>query len=105
MTFSIQSGTVDNFTASINEGWYTVTFENPFNESAIPKVFAQIQTRNGADTPGLRLRNITNEGFEVRMDEIIASGASSSEKGALGRIESDNQHPHEETLAWMALTN
>lgn len=103
MTFSIQTGTVENFTASINEGWYTVKFTTPFNEKTVPNVFAQIQTRNGADTPGLRLQNVTNEGFEVRMDEVIASNATSSEKGALGRIESDNQHPNAETLAWMAV--
>ncbi len=103
MTFSIQTGTVSNFTASIEEGWYTVNFTPAFEAGVTPLVFAQIQTRNGADTPGLRLQNITNTSFEVRMDEIITHNATSSTLGELGTLEGAGAHPNAETLAWMAI--
>ena len=103
MSFSIQTGSVDKFTASLNEGWYTVNFETPFNEGVVPLVFAQIQTRNGEDTPGLRLKNISNSGFEVRMDEIIVNNATSSTQGELGKVKGSGDHPNAETLGWMAI--
>lgn len=103
MTFSVQSGKVDNFTAAINSGWYTVEFDPAFPSNVVPVVFAQIQTRNGQDTPGLRLRNISNSSFEVRMDEIISSNAKSSTLGELGTLSSKGDHPNAEILGWMAI--
>jgi len=103
MTFSIQTGTVSEFTASRATDWYTVKFETPFADKVVPVVFAQIQTRNGGDTPGLRLQNITNSSFQVRMDEVIMSGATSATKGDLGKVESDGEHPYAETLGWVAI--
>ena len=103
MTFSIQTGKVTDFTASRVTGWYTVTFDTPFADKAVPVVFAQIQTLNGGNTPGLRLQNITNSSFQVRMDEVIMSGTTSSTKGDLGKVEGDGEHPYGETLGWVAI--
>ena len=103
MSLSIQTGTVPNFTASRDTGWYQVTYPFAFDGSAQVVVFAQIQTRNGGDTPGLRLQNVTNKGFEVRMDELIGSGVTSSTAGNLGTVESDGTHPYAETLGWVAI--
>ena len=103
MAFSIQTGTVSNFTASLVTGWYTVEFETPFADGVVPVVFAQTQTRNGGNTPGLRLQNITNSNFQVRMDEVLMSGTTSSTKGDLGKVESDGEHPYAETLGWVAI--
>ncbi|MEM1319209.1 MAG: hypothetical protein AAGG75_03080 [Bacteroidota bacterium] len=104
MNFSIQTGTVENFTNSIQEGWYAVTFQTPYADGVTPLVFTQIQTRNGEDTPGLRLRNISNAGFEVRMDELIMNNTSSSTQGDLGKISGPGKHPNAETLAWLAVS-
>ncbi len=103
MKFQIQTGKVDNFTASINEGWYTVNFETAFDERSVPVVFAQIQTRNGEDTPGLRLKNISNTSFEVRMDELIMNKSNSSKVGDLGTFKGPGDHPNAETLGWVAI--
>lgn len=105
MLFSIQTGKVPNFTAALNTGWYQVTFNTPFASGVVPNVFAQIQTRNGEDTPGLRLRNVSNTGFEVRMDELILNNANSSTKGSLGKFSGSGDHPNAETLGWMAVSS
>lgn len=107
MTTYTQAGTVGKFTASRKTGWLTVRFPKSFaRKDRKPEaivVNAQIQTRNGDNTPGLRLRNVTSESFEVRMDEIISSHTTSSTDGDLGLVESDGEHPHEETLGWVAI--
>lgn len=101
MAITIQSGTVKNFTASRSTDWHQVTFPNPFPTT--PVVFSQIQTFVGADTPGLRMQNVTSKGFEVRMDELQASNATSSKQGDLGRFLSDGIHPNAEVLGWIAV--
>ena len=103
MSLSIQTGIVENFTASRETGWYQVTYPFAFDSDAQVVAFAQIQTRNGQDTPGLRLRNVNNEGFEVRMDELIGSNVTSSTVGDLGTVKTSGDHPNAETLGWMAL--
>ncbi len=101
MNFSIQTGTVPNFTASRKTGWFNVNFPQPFQTT--PIVFAQTQTFRGPDTPGIRIQNVSANGFEVRMDELQASGATSSTQGSLGRFVSDGVHPNAETLGWVAI--
>lgn len=101
MNCSIQTGTVTNFTASRKTGWYRVDFPHAFPST--PVVFAQVQTFNGPDTPGIRIQNVSPTGFEVRMDELQASGATSSTQGNLGRFLSDGIHPNAETLGWLAI--
>ena len=101
MNCSIQTGTVPNFTASRETGWFKVTFPHAF--SSTPVVMAQIQTYGGPDTPGIRLQNVTSSGFEVRMDELIAHRSTSSTQGSLGKFSSDGVHPGAETLGWIAV--
>ncbi len=101
MNFSIQSGSVTNFSASRRTGWHKVTFPNTF--SSTPVVLAQTQTYKGADTPGIRIQNVSTSGFEVRMDELQAHGATSSTQGNLGKFMADGVHPNPETLGWIAI--
>ncbi len=102
MNLSIQSGTVTNFTASRKTGWHQVNFPQPFPST--PVVFAQTQTYRGGDTPGIRIQNVSTTGFEVRMDELQAHGATSSVQGNLGKFVADGVHPNPETLGWMAIS-
>ena len=101
MSISIQSGKVRNFSASRKTGWFTVNFPVPF--SSTPTVFAQTQSFSGPDTPGIRIKNVSVNGFDVRMDELQASGATSSTQGNLGKFVSDGIHPNPEILGWMAI--
>lgn len=101
MNQSIQTGTVPHFTASRQTGWLRVFFPQPF--STTPVVIAQVQTFVGSDSPGLRLQNVTNEGFEVMMYELQASRATSTVVGDLGKVLSDGVHPNAETLGWIAI--
>lgn len=101
MNCSIQTGQVPNFTASRQTGWFKVNFPHAF--ASTPVVFAQVQTFNGQDTPGIRIQNVSSTGFEVRMNELRASGATSSTQGNLGLFLSDGVHPKAETLGWLAI--
>jgi hypothetical protein len=103
MSFQIQSGTVDNFTAA-GDDWYSVTFDTPFAEDATVVIQAQIQTYAGPDYPGLRLKKVSNTGFEVCMKEMYQSGATSSVAGDLGTVKGDGSHPNAETLGWIAVS-
>ncbi len=101
MNLSIQSGTVSNFSSSRRTGWHNVTFPHSFPST--PVVFAQIQTYRGSDSPGIRIQNVTSSGFDVRMDELQAHGATSSTQGDLGKFAADGVHPNPETLGWIAI--
>ncbi|HAA12313.1 MAG TPA: hypothetical protein DCE41_11675 [Cytophagales bacterium] len=74
MSFIVQSGKVDNFTSTIKDAqpWYTITYPQPFPAGMIPVISAQIQTYEGPDLPSIRLRNVTNTGFEVTI--TVAKG-------------------------------
>lgn len=70
------------------------------------RLFAQIQTYNGADTPDVRVRNISNTSFEVTMNELVATNVTSEFAGRitqLGSVVADGKHASE-TLGWMALS-
>ncbi|KXK27072.1 MAG: Subtilisin DY [candidate division WS6 bacterium OLB20] len=67
----IYSGTEFGFT-SANQNWVPVTFESSF--SSVPKIFATIQTEFGSDTAEVDIRNITQTGFEVRVEEDVFAG-------------------------------
>ncbi len=72
---NMRMGLVKGMTADRdNNTWQTVTFDPAMNDSKDHIAFAQVQSYNGAQTPGLRIRNVTHEGFEMRMDEVISSG-------------------------------
>jgi len=59
-------------TLNISTTWTTVTFGSPF--ASVPKVFADIQTENGADTVDVDIRNVTNVSFDIKLEEDIGVG-------------------------------
>lgn len=103
MTSITQSGLVTDFTASLGTEWYQVTFPIAFSSDSTPVVCCQIQTREGDNTPGLRMKNVNNKGFEVRMEEVRMDDATSSVVGDLGKLKSPGMHSRPETLGWIAM--
>lgn len=77
------------------EAWREVAFDPPF-ETGISAVIVlpMTQTYSGAETPGLRVRNVTRTSFEVRFDEIL-----NLKEG--GRYSSEGTHARE-TVGWVA---
>lgn len=51
-----------------------------------------VQTFNGPETPGIRLHDVSNTGFLIRLNEIFGGGVSS-----------DGKHTAE-TIGWTAYT-
>ncbi|MBM9513113.1 PKD domain-containing protein [Desulfogranum marinum] len=51
---------------SINNSWVTVLFENSYNQ---PIVIAGPPTTNGADPSVVRIRNVNQKGFDIRIQE------------------------------------
>ncbi|WKZ27585.1 MAG: S8 family serine peptidase [Candidatus Dojkabacteria bacterium] len=82
MLTSLVTGTISG-----DHNWTDVTFSVPF--VAVPRIVATIQTENGGDTAMPDLRNITTEGFQVRVEEDVIAGW-------------DGNHVNE-TIAWLAL--
>ncbi|MGM3306076.1 hypothetical protein ACSQ6I_08860 [Anabaena sp. WFMT] len=54
--------------------WHKVTFDLPFANNKKVVVIPMTQTYNGNGTPGLRIKNVTPLGFEIRFDELIGIG-------------------------------
>ena len=75
-----------------SDTWHSVRFDPPFPQNTQVAVMPMTQTYNEKETPGLRIRNVTPEGFEIRFDEVIAGGRSA-----------DGMHL-DETVAWVAYT-
>jgi hypothetical protein len=48
-----------------------VFFPTPFPTGSKVIVIPMVQTFNGAHTPGLRIANVTNVGFMIRMNEVV----------------------------------
>ncbi|NGO67228.1 hypothetical protein [Streptomyces boncukensis] len=69
-----------------------VNFPTSFPAGSEVIVHAQVQTFNGAHTPGLRLADVSADGFLIRMNEIYATNAKS-----------DGTHGWE-TVGWTAHT-
>ena len=83
---------------SANAGGDTSTFEQVNFPQAFPagsqvQVFATVQTFNGRDTPGIRVADVNEEGFKIRMNEIVIEG------NATGGTRVS------ETIGWMAIAN
>jgi hypothetical protein len=72
-----------------------VNFPTPFPEGAEVIVIPMVQTFNGADTPGLRIADVTRTGFKIRLNELVARGGTVTH--------SDGGHTHE-TIGWVAFT-
>ncbi|WP_293095949.1 hypothetical protein [Moorena sp. SIOASIH] len=71
-----------------------VLFAEPFPEGSDVIVIPMVQTFNGADTPGVRITDVTTKGFKFRMNELVRGGP----RQAL----SDGKHT-KETIGWMAI--
>jgi len=54
--------------------WHKVTFNVPFASNKKVVVIPMTQTYNGNGTPGLRIKNVTSSGFEIRFDEVVGTG-------------------------------
>ena len=59
--------------------WHNVRFDVPFTQGKKVVVIPMTQTYVGEETPGLRLQNVTNSGFEIRFDEVRGSYAELSD--------------------------
>jgi hypothetical protein len=70
-----QIGIIDPLDADRKRGnWHKVTFDVPFEKGKRVVVIPMTQTYAGNNTPGLRLQNVTNLGFEIRFDELVGIG-------------------------------
>lgn len=78
--------------------WRKVDFRPPFCTKCIV-VIPMAQTHRGPDTPGLRIRNVTSAGFEIRYDEVFYSRDLG---GAPGPFGSNGNHPKSEDVGWVA---
>ncbi|MFH9550982.1 hypothetical protein ACIBAH_26075 [Streptomyces sp. NPDC051445] len=95
----IQTGKVDLRsddpieTSGGNTSTFTrVTFPSPFPPGSNVVVFPLTQTFNGPETPGIRVHDVTNTGFLIRLNEVYA-----------GTTKSDGKHTTE-TIGWLAAT-
>lgn len=70
-----------------------VTFPAPFPAGSTVIVTANVQTFNGAETPGVRIADVTEKGFRIRINELVGGGKAIS----------DGRHA-EETIGWIAAT-
>lgn len=85
-------------TLSLNtQSWVTVTFPVPFSSS--PNVLAMPQSQTGIDMDYAKIRNVTVNGFEIRLEEPpVLDGAHGNE--TVGWIAfTDNSFLQEGTLA------
>jgi hypothetical protein len=69
-----------------------VEFPTPFPDGSEIVVLAQVQTFNGSHTPGLRIAEVTPQGFLIRINELYGTN-----------IKSDGVHTRE-TVGWFATT-
>lgn len=91
------AGLIDKLTDDRHSGsWAHVEFPHPFEPDLHVVVLAMCQTHNGPDTPGLRIRNVDQTGFEIRYDEVIWHDAAGDAQGSQGR------HPRPEIVGWVA---
>jgi len=83
------SVTNENDTSSFTD----VTFPTPFPEGSNVIVIPMVQTFNGADTPGLRMTDVSITGFKIRMNELVGKH----------QCLSDGNHSTE-TIGWVAFS-
>ncbi|MDT0268978.1 hypothetical protein RM844_22080 [Streptomyces sp. DSM 44915] len=79
------------------QGGNTSTFTRVDFPSAFPAgsdviVQVTVQTFNGADTPGIRLHDVSETGFLIRINELFGAG-----------VKGNGQHGPE-TIGWTAYT-
>ncbi|MEV4019499.1 hypothetical protein AB0J35_54345 [Nonomuraea angiospora] len=70
-----------------------VTFPTPFPQGAQVVVTPFVQTFNGPYTPGIRIAEVTPQGFKIRLNEVLVTNT----------VKSDGYHSTE-TIGWIAAT-
>ena len=75
-----------------------VNFPTPFPAGSKVIVVPMVQTFNGAHTPGLRIANVTNVGFMIRMNEVVCQ-----QPGQPTQPLSDGSHVNE-SIGYVAFT-
>ncbi|RBQ20752.1 hypothetical protein DP939_06645 [Spongiactinospora rosea] len=81
-------------TASGNTSTFTrVTFPTPFPSGSQVIVLPFAQTFNGSDPPGIRLADVNEQGFLIRLNEVLVTGS----------VKSNGVHAVE-TIGWLAST-
>lgn len=78
-SFSHQEQNPPDTTGGIMTSFHEVSFEVPFPKGVVPIVIPFVQTFNSAVTPGLRVAEISHNGFLVRINTLITSKGSLSE--------------------------
>ncbi len=73
-----------------SESWHTVTFDPPFPAGQKVVVIPMTQTYTGPDTPNLRIKDVTVNSFQIRIDEVI-----------FGATKADGNHA-DEIVGWVA---
>ncbi|OQY45613.1 MAG: hypothetical protein B6242_09875 [Anaerolineaceae bacterium 4572_78] len=82
-TFDQRAGVIDPLKAQRrSKNWYVVEFKPAFPEDRRVIVIPMTQTYFGNQTPGLRVRKVTNRSFQIRIDEVISSQKDCSSDGA-----------------------
>jgi len=67
----VEVGTVDVGVPALPAEWVDVSFDTPFAE--VPVVLAQVQSQNGPDWDIVRVRNVTEAGFQLTLQEVEAN--------------------------------
>ena len=80
--------------------FYHQKFETPFPPGSNVVVIPFVQTFNGAHTPGLRVADVDENGFMIRMNELVVLDSTAG-KGSESL--SDGKHVDEE-IGWIAFT-
>jgi predicted RNA-binding Zn-ribbon protein involved in translation (DUF1610 family) len=75
-----------------------VRFSKPFPAGSKVIVIPMVQTFIGAHTPGLRIANVTNTGFKIRMNEVVCQ-----QSGQPTQPLSDGKHG-KESIGYVAFT-
>ncbi|MFD7548475.1 hypothetical protein ACFV0R_09215 [Streptomyces sp. NPDC059578] len=70
-----------------------VTFPTPFPAGSEVIVLPLTQTFNGPDTPGIRVHDVTEKGFLIRLNEVRVSAG----------VMADGKHTTEQ-VGWLATT-
>lgn len=105
MTVNLQTGVINlgsakgvalapNDTSTFTQ----VTFPKPFPDGSKVLVVPMTQTFHGPNTPGLRIAEVTNTGFKIRMNELVGDS-----DGKTHTALADGLHDPE-TIGWAAFT-
>jgi hypothetical protein len=78
-----------------SDKWHRVAFDPPFHPSLMVVVIPMAQTYVGKETPGLRLRNVAHDSFEIRFDEAVISKDDH-------KYSSEGRHADSEVVGWVA---